>query len=219
LYWIGWLNNTPVAPFAESGDYQNVRSCVNAGSPGKWNICHGKDAFRFAWDYLIANLPEGASPDLFEAIPTESIVNQPPAITPLTKWTLDNIVQSAGIIPGGNFTWAEATKGGSRMPPDQETLEGIIRVATMAQKARDLVGRPFIVTSWYRDPVVNAEVGGVSNSRHINGDAIDFYCDGMTGKEIYNILDPSWEGGLGQYLKFPFLCHIDARDYRARWTN
>lgn len=223
LYWVGWLNNTPVAPIAESGDYQNVRSCVNAGSPGKWNICHGKDAFKFAWDYLVENLPEGASPDLTEdlvnVMPPESVVRQVPSIAPLTKWTLDNIVQSASIIPGGNFTWAEATKGGSRMPPDQETLEGIIRVATMAQKARELVGRPFIVTSWYRDPVVNAEVGGVSNSRHINGDAIDFYCDGMTGAEIYNILDPSWEGGLGQYSHYPFLCHIDARLERARWTN
>lgn len=146
----------------------------------------------------------------------------PPPITPPSrppKWTLNNIQQSASIIIDGSFTWAEATKGGSRMPPDQETLEGIIRIARLGQRARDRVGRPFIVTSWYRDPVVNAAVGGVSNSRHINGDAIDFYCDGLTGDEIYWILDPWWPSGLGRYIKFPFLCHIDARDYRARWQN
>lgn len=156
----------------------------------------------------------------------KQIQNQKPAPPPIisapsrpTKWTLNNIQQSATIIVDGSFTWAEATKGGSRMPPDQETLEGIIRIAKLAQRARNRVGRPFVVTSWYRDPVVNAAVGGVSNSRHINGDAIDFYCDGLTGDEIYWILDPWWPSGLGRYIKFPFLCHIDAREYRARWQN
>lgn len=147
---------------------------------------------------------------------------RPPVIIPPNrppKWTLNNIQQSASVILDGSFTWAEATKGGSRMPPDQETLEGIIRISKLGQRARDRVGRPFIVTSWYRNPVVNAAVGGVSNSRHINGDAIDFYCDGLTGDEIYWILDPWWPSGLGRYIKFPFLCHIDARDYRARWQN
>ena len=136
-----------------------------------------------------------------------------------TSWTLGNIDLLCEIIPGGNFTWADATKGGSRMPPDQETLESIIRIATLAQKARDFIGRPFTITSWYRDPDSNAAAGGVSNSRHINGDAIDFWIDGMMGREIYDLLDPWWEGGLGQYSHYPFLCHIDARDYRARWTN
>jgi len=136
-----------------------------------------------------------------------------------TIWTPNNIELNASIIVGGSFTWAEATRGGSRRPPDQQTLDGIVRIATLAQRARNFIDRPFTVTSWYRDPQSNADVGGVSNSRHINGDAIDFWVDGMTGLEIYNLLDPSWTGGLGQYRRFPFLCHIDARGYRARWTN
>ena len=149
--------------------------------------------------------------------PTPPPVIAPPARPP--TWTLKNIQQSATIIVDGSFIWAEATRGGSRMPPDQDTLEAMIRIAKLGQRARDRVARSFTVTSWYRDPVANAAVGGVSNSRHINGDAIDFYCDGLTGDEIYWILDPWWPGGLGRYIKFPFLCHIDARDYRARWQN
>ena len=156
----------------------------------------------------------GAISDITIVATTATIASTAP-----TKWTLDNIVQGAAIIPNGNFTWAEATRGGSRMPPDQETLESIIRIATLVQKARDFIGRPFTVTSWYRDPDSNAAAGGVSNSRHIDGDAIDFWIDGMTGAEIYALLDAWWEGGLGQYSHYPFLCHIDARDYRARWTN
>lgn len=146
-------------------------------------------------------------------------VLSPPATLNSFVWTLENIKQGESIIPGGNFTWAEATRGGSRMPPNQEVLEGIIRIATLAQEARNLIGRPFIVTSWYRDPAANAMAGGVDDSRHLVGDAIDFYVNGMTGAEIYDLLDPRWSGGLGQYSRHPDICHIDARDYRARWTN
>jgi uncharacterized protein YcbK (DUF882 family) len=132
---------------------------------------------------------------------------------------LNNIQLEASIVLNGCFTWAEATRGGTRMPPDQATVDAIIRIARLAQRARDQLGRPMIITSWYRDPKTNAAVGGVVNSRHIVGDAIDFYCDGLTGDEIYWLLEPWWPGGLGRYLKFPYLSHIDAREYRARWQN
>jgi hypothetical protein len=135
------------------------------------------------------------------------------------RWTPNNIQLFASIIPNGSFTWAEATRGGSRMPPNQETVDAIVRIATLAQQARDRIGRPFRVTSWYRPPEINARVGGASNSRHIVGDAIDFYCDGLTGNQIYQMLDPWWPGGLGRYSSFPALSHIDARGFRARWTH
>lgn len=149
----------------------------------------------------------------------------PPRPSPLiiprrpARWTPTNIQPHAPIVPGGSFTWAEATSGGSRIPPDQATVDAIIRIAQLAQQARDRVGRPFRVTSWYRPPDVNARVGGVSNSRHIVGDAIDFYCDGLTSNQLYWFLDAWWPGGLGRYKKFPYLCHIDARGYRARWLH
>jgi len=147
----------------------------------------------------------------------------PPAPRPMVlasrpdRWTPRNIQLYAAIITNGNFTWAEATSGGSRMPPDQETVDAIVRIARLAQQARDRIARPFHVTSWYRPPAVNARVGGVSNSRHIVGDAIDFYCDGLTGNQIYWALDPWWPGGLGRYPQYPYLSHIDARGFRARW--
>lgn len=135
------------------------------------------------------------------------------------RWTPDNLQLSASILSGGSFTWAEATRGGTRMPPDQATVDAIVRIATLAQEARDRIGRPFMITSWYRPPEVNARVGGASMSRHIVGDAIDFYCDGLTGRQLYWALDPWWPGGLGRYTQFPYLCHIDARDYRSRWVH
>lgn len=135
------------------------------------------------------------------------------------RWEPDNIQVYASIIPNGSFTWAEATHGGSRMPPDQDTVDAIVRIAKLAQQARDRIGRPFHVTSWYRPPDVNRSAGGASQSRHIVGDAIDFYCDGLTGDQLYWLLDPWWPGGLGRYSHLPYISHIDARDYRVRWVH
>ena len=151
-----------------------------------------------------------------EAMPSPRPASPPPRPD---RWTPNNIQIAASIIPSGNFTWAEATRGGTRMPPDQATVNAIVRLALLAQEARDRIGRPFFITSWYRPPEINARVGGASMSRHIIGDAIDFYCDGLTGQQLYWALDPWWPGGLGRYSRYPYLCHLDARGERARWLH
>jgi len=144
-----------------------------------------------------------------------------PAVIPKrpAHWTPDNLQLFAAIVPDGNFTWAEATHGGTRMPPNQATVDAMIRIAKLAQRARDRIGRPFIVTSWYRSPDLNHAVAGAISTRHLVGDAIDFICEGLTGNQLYWFLEPWWPGGLGRYTQFPYLCHIDARSYRARWRN
>ena len=157
-----------------------------------------------------------ANRDSIEAPPVPKPLPQP---TRPSRWTPYNIQLGASILVNGNFTWAEATRGGTRMPPNQATVDAMVRIATLAQQARDRLGRPFHITSWYRPPDVNRRVGGASNSRHIVGDAIDFYVDGLTGNQIYWALDPWWPGGLGRYTRFSRLSHLDARGYRARWRH
>jgi hypothetical protein len=144
------------------------------------------------------------------------ILVTPPPSRP-ERWTTKNIQLSMSIIPDGNFTWAEATHGGTRMPPNQATVEAMVRLAKLAQRGRDRVGRPFIVTSWYRPPHINKAVGGARYSRHVVGDGMDFVVENLSGNQIYWLLDPWWTGGLGRYRRFPNLCHIDARGSRARW--
>ncbi|MEM6836692.1 MAG: D-Ala-D-Ala carboxypeptidase family metallohydrolase [Cyanobacteria bacterium P01_C01_bin.120] len=156
-----------------------------------------------------------ANPTSLDAMPQPQ-PTVPPRRPP--HWTPRNLQLNAAIRPGGNFTWAEATRGGTHLPPDQQTVEAIVRIAELAQQARDRIGRPFIITSWYRPSEGNARAGGASLSRYTVGDAIDFYCDGLTGLQLYWALDPWWPGGLGRYTQFPYLCHLDARSTRARWV-
>ncbi|HEY9638842.1 MAG TPA: peptidase M15A [Coleofasciculaceae cyanobacterium] len=133
------------------------------------------------------------------------------------RWTPENLQISASILPNGYFTWAEATQGGFYLPQHQETIDAIVRVAELAQQAWDRIGRPLRVTRWYCPE--DDRQAGTAQQRHSLGDAIAFYCDGLTGHQIYFTLDPWWIGGLGRYSQTPYLCYLDARGYRVRWRS
>ncbi len=121
------------------------------------------------------------------------------------------------VLSGGNFTWAEVTKNGQRMPATKSLVTEIMRIADTLQDIRELFGdRPMIVTSWYRDPATNRRVGGARKSRHLTGGAVDFKISGVSPAEVQRRLDPWWgqRGGLASASTFT---HIDNRGYRARW--
>jgi len=121
------------------------------------------------------------------------------------------------VLPGGNFTWREATKNGTRIPADKKIVMNVLRIADTMQEIRELFNnRPVTVTSWYRDPISNRRVGGASRSRHLSGGAVDFKIAGVSTAEVQRRLDPWWgsRGGLASASSFT---HIDNRAYRARW--
>lgn len=129
-----------------------------------------------------------------------------------------NVSLKAAIIPGGHFTWAEATKGGSRIPDSESTVNGIIRIARAMEEVRSKLGdRPISVNSWYRDPDSNREVGGARNSRHLAGDAVDFVVAGLSSYAVYAKLK-GWWGSRGGLASSSIFTHIDARGYVARWS-
>lgn len=125
---------------------------------------------------------------------------------------------SEPIIAGGHFSWAEATKNGTRLPVDKNVVDNIIKVAHVMEEVREFVGSKTItVNSWYRDPVSNKKAGGASQSRHMVGDAVDFVVAGIAPPQVNKMLD-SWWGSRGGLASASCFTHIDVRGYRARWS-
>ncbi|MCU0567927.1 MAG: D-Ala-D-Ala carboxypeptidase family metallohydrolase [Oculatellaceae cyanobacterium Prado106] len=103
------------------------------------------------------------------------------------------------IIPGGSFTWGEATKEAQRIPTDINEVTNILALAKQLQRARNQIGKPFNITSWYRPEPFNSQAGGVPNSQHLSGRAVDFWVEGYLGRQLAFELFPWWPGGVGTY--------------------
>ena len=87
------------------------------------------------------------------------------------------------------------------------------------QELRDYLGMPVTVNSGYRCKKHNADVGGVSNSQHMQGIAADIVVDGLTTSELAraaNEIPAFRNGGIGTYITW---VHIDIRKKRARWRG
>lgn len=75
--------------------------------------------------------------------------------------------------------WAKAN-GISNKPISPEHWSNLRRLANELERVRAVLGNnPILVSSGYRNPVVNRAVGGVSNSAHSLGLAADFTCPGF----------------------------------------
>jgi putative chitinase len=99
-----------------------------------------------------------------------------------------------------------------RIPQSESVKNNIIKLCKELDKIREAWGHPIIITSGYRPPRVNASVGGVSNSRHLSGDAADI--SPLGGREILRFqswLDERWKGALGYGARKGFV-HIDMRN-------
>jgi uncharacterized protein YcbK (DUF882 family) len=70
------------------------------------------------------------------------------------------------------------------------------------------------ITSWFRPEPWNGRAGGVSNSTHLDGGAIDFWVDPLSSIEVFRLFDRTWDGGLGYYANG--ISHVDIGSNR-RW--
>lgn len=119
------------------------------------------------------------------------------------------------IIPGGSFTWGEATRDATRIPSDSSIVSNIIALARQLQRARNQIGRPFLINSWYRPPAINRAVGGASRSQHLYGSAADIQVSGYSGRSIANAVMLWWPGGVGIYSNMPNVIHLDVGPKRT----
>lgn len=68
----------------------------------------------------------------------------------------------------------------------QEQMGKMYMLAGFAERVREIVGKPLIITSGYRCPELNKAIGGALTSQHLFCEAIDFVVKGMRPEDIFN---------------------------------
>lgn len=78
------------------------------------------------------------------------------------------------------FTRSDTARAmGDANQPTEQHFNNLSKVAWDMENVRALFGKPVRITSGYRNPRVNAAVGGVPNSDHAVGWAVDFKVEGV----------------------------------------
>ena len=81
--------------------------------------------------------------------------------------------------------------------PSFEVVDNLNKLADYLDVIREKVGKPILISSGFRCPVLNKAVGGVSNSQHQKGLAADLICADMASLE--KVLRET--GGFDQLIK------------------
>lgn len=84
------------------------------------------------------------------------------------------------------FLFSEtAARHGHPLVPDKKQVNYLVQLVRMTlQPIRNLLQRPVVITSGYRDEWLNTMIGGSQNSQHMKGQAADFIVPGMTPHQV-----------------------------------
>jgi hypothetical protein len=69
--------------------------------------------------------------------------------------------------------------------PSHEAIANLKRICTWLEVLRKRYGKPIIINSGYRSPQLNRKIGGVKNSNHLTGCAVDIRVTGMEQAKQY----------------------------------
>ena len=92
---------------------------------------------------------------------------------------------------------ATAKRLGIDNTPTFEVVDNLNKLADYLDVIREKVGKPILISSGFRCPVLNKAVGGVANSQHLKGLAADLICADMESLE--KVLRET--GGFDQLIK------------------
>ena len=97
---------------------------------------------------------------------------------------MEQIIQlNANAKLSEHFTLGELTKSGSHPEvyniPSHEAIANMKRLCQWLEGLRKRYNAPIIINSGYRSPQLNKKIGGVANSNHLTGCAVDIRVSGM----------------------------------------
>jgi len=86
---------------------------------------------------------------------------------------------------------------------------GNMRASTLVKcdNLREAFGKPLVVASGYRTPERNKQVGGVKNSSHLLGYAVDW--KDISDSELISFLDAAWAAGFRRFGIMALGIHTD----------
>ena len=97
---------------------------------------------------------------------------------------MEQIIQlNSGAKLSPHFTLGELTKSSSHPDiynvPTHEAIANLKRVCEWLEVLRKRYNAPIIINSGYRSPQLNKKIGGVANSNHLTGCAVDIRVENM----------------------------------------
>ncbi|TRU28921.1 MAG: hypothetical protein EWV92_08520 [Microcystis aeruginosa Ma_MB_S_20031200_S102] len=221
-----WKNNNMNALCDRGGTVKEVTKRVNGG----YNGLSDRQRYYDKACQVIKQLPStslhteelAAKPETGKAATESSdqvskveVVREMPKI--LTPKDVDWSDMSTHLTP--HFTLGENLRNDPRRIPHDTTLQNnILTIMRELEKIRTDYGKPIIITSGYRPEQINRAVGGVSNSQHIRGTAVDICPAHGDVFEFQKWVDQHWYGALGWGAKKGFV-HIDCRNGKGWKTG
>ena len=221
-----WKNNNMNALCDRGGTVKEVTKKVNGG----YNGLSDRQRYYDKACQVIKQLPStplhteelAAKPETGKAATESSdqvskveVVREMPKI--LTPKDVDWSDMSTHLTP--HFTLGENLRNDPRRIPHDTTLQNnILTIMRELEKIRTDYGKPIIITSGYRPEQINRAVGGVSDSQHIRGTAVDICPAHGDVFEFQKWVDQHWYGALGWGAKKGFV-HIDCRNGKGWKTG
>lgn len=109
-----------------------------------------------------------------------------------------------------HFTYEELTHTDTGLPnvPDKWQLHMLYHVSDKLERVRRLCGFPIPISSGFRSVEVNDAVGGVSNSLHLDGRAVDIPTSNMSVSKVEHLVDALWRENPVELIEHASYVHV-----------